>query len=71
MFQDIDTSENRIGFTFNENSTEQCMIIVQNREIFKIDIDQFDSKDWKMNKVFRSEFIVDKNKDLGNDGYSI
>jgi len=37
LFQDIDTSENRMGFTIDENDLEQCMIIVQNGEIFKID----------------------------------
>ena len=60
LFQDIDTSENRIGFTLDENGVEQCMIIIQNGEIFKIDIEQFDSKDWEMNEVFRPEFL-DKN----------
>lgn len=61
LFQDIDTSENRIGFTLNEKGEEQCMIIVQNGEIFKIDVEQFDSKDWEMDKMFRPEFTVNKN----------
>lgn len=60
LFQDIDTKENRIGFTFDENDVEQCMIIIQNGEIFKIDVEQFDAKNSEMDKVFRPEFIASK-----------
>ena len=61
LFQDIDTSENRLGFTLNEKGEEQCMIIVQNGEIFKIDVEQFDSNDCETNEVFRPKSISDKN----------
>ena len=55
LFQDMDTRENRIGFTFDENGTEQCMIIIKNGKIFKIDVEQFQPENSEINKVFRPQ----------------
>jgi hypothetical protein len=53
FFQDITTHENRIGVMFDENGSEESMIIIQNGEIYKIDLRQFNSGDKEMDLVFR------------------
>ena len=56
LFEDIDVSENRMGVICNENGNELCMIIVNDGQIFKIDLDSIDSKDFEMNQIMRPEF---------------
>jgi len=55
LFQDIDTSENRMGFTVDENGSEECMIIVQNGDVFKIDVNRFEHDNKVLDSVYRSK----------------
>lgn len=59
MFEDIDTSENCMGVVFNENGEEQNMLIIQNGDIFIIDLDNFEPENSKINDVFRPAFGSD------------
>jgi len=56
LFEDIDVSENRIGIICDDNGNELCMIVINDGQIFKIDLEQLDSKDSEMNQIMRPEF---------------
>ena len=56
FFEDIDVSENRIGIICDDNGNESCMIIINDGQIFEIELDSLDSKDSEMNHVIRPEF---------------
>jgi len=56
LFEDIDVSENRMGVICDDNGNELCMIIINDGQIFKIDLDSLDSKDSEMNQIMRPEF---------------
>jgi len=56
FFEDIDVSENRMGIICDNVGNELCMIIVNDGQIFKIDLDSIDSEDSEMNQIMRPEF---------------
>lgn len=56
LFEDIDVSENRLGIICDDEGNELCMIIVNDRQIFKIDLDMMNSKDSEMNQIMRPDF---------------
>lgn len=53
FFENLDTSENYMGFVFDDNDQEQEILIVQNGEIFIIDIDVFEPENSNLDKMFR------------------
>lgn len=56
LFENIDTKHNRMGFILDENGNEQWMILIQNRDIFKLDLEQFEPENSTMDKVIRPQF---------------
>lgn len=56
LFEDIDVSENKMGIVCDDDGNELCMIIVNNGQIFQIDLDSLDSKDSEMNQIMRPKF---------------
>ena len=60
LFEDIDVSENRIGVICDKNGDELCMIIVNDGQIFQIDFDSLDSKEYEMNSIMRPQFDSDE-----------
>jgi len=56
LFEDIDVSENRMGVICDDDGNELCMIVVNDGQIFQIDLDSLDSKESEMNQIMRPEF---------------
>ncbi len=52
-FEDIDLSKKGIGAIFDDNGNEISMIIIQNNEIFEINLDDLESKSDELDRLFR------------------
>ncbi len=60
LFEDIDVSENRMGIICDDDGNELCMIVVNAGQIFQIDLDSLDSKEYEMNQIMRPQFDSDE-----------